>query len=400
MKIVIFFHEPPLPAIHGGRVDVWRRIKALAGLGHHIALVCWAKPSLGTSPENHAWLLDVRRYVSELIVLRTAAGLGDQISRVLRLRHCSWDMASRIPSRSECRDTVAAIARFRPDWVWQESLYGGWLAQHVARTLSVPLIYRSHNIEHKYMRGQAELLRGAARRAKGRLSLLHLEEIERETVSSACAVFDISVDDLEFWRASGLQRGYWLPTNVELGIEEQWARADAAPDSDVAFMGNLSTPNNVEAVSWLIREVMPQLRRSRPNASLIVAGSNPVNEIVSLVRSCRGAELLANPPDPMRVLTRGRVIVNPARSGSGLNVKSVEMLFARRARVSTSQGVAGLPTEVKKAFAVSDTAVGFAQNIESALDGECADQALVERARSHFRPEAVAAALDFARLPG
>ena len=42
MKITIVAMEIPYPPIHGGRVDVWRRLKMLAELGTEIQLICWS----------------------------------------------------------------------------------------------------------------------------------------------------------------------------------------------------------------------------------------------------------------------------------------------------------------------------------------------------------------------
>ena len=50
----------------------------------------------------------------------------------------------------------ASLDAFRPEAVWLDAIYPIWLARAAARRYGVPMFYRSHNIEHRYMRGQVD----------------------------------------------------------------------------------------------------------------------------------------------------------------------------------------------------------------------------------------------------
>jgi glycosyltransferase involved in cell wall biosynthesis len=68
------------------------------------------------------------------------------------------------------------------------------------------------------------------------------------------------------------------------------------------------------------------------------------------------------------ILADGRVLVNPILSGSGVNVKSIEMLRYDAPIVTTAIGVQGFPTEMHGQFIVREDAAGFAAAISEALD--------------------------------
>lgn len=381
MRLAVFFHEPPVPALHGGRVDVWRRLKAFSKLGVELALICWRKPS-DSAP--HVIDAELGRYVSRRMVFEQTTGALGAMRRLLRLSAYPWAVTSRILDSRQQRQLDAFLDDFSPDWIWSESLYCGVTAQRAAEALGKPFAYRSHNIEHKYMYDQARLEKDPKARLQIQLSLLHLKSIEEKLIGASNIYFDISMDDLCYWRDKGHGHGMWLPPNVDDSIMDEWDRA--VPDSpmvDIAFMGNLSTPNNTDGVRWFLDDVLPRLRLSKADVSVVIAGSKPTADI-RRAASAASVTLVANPDSAIAVMKRARVLINPVRQGSGVNVKSVEMLYSDADLVTTSQGVAGLPEQIKKVFRIGDSAASFAAHITEALAHPHADADLRNNARGQF----------------
>jgi hypothetical protein len=90
------------------------------------------------------------------------------------------------------------------------------------------------------------------------------------------------------------------------------------------------------------------------------------------------------------------VLVNPMLSGSGVNLKSIEMLFSHARLISTPAGVQGLPPEAVGCFEVQADADGFGHALAMALDApQLPATALAARAiaRASFAPTAAAQAL-------
>lgn len=387
MRIAYFSCQMPYPATHGGLVDDWARLTAMKAAGANLALVTWyAEQGQGLPKEHLEALSGVASVVHALPI---TGSWPDRIKRLVRLARWPSHVSSRIPDAAKLDEIWRSLDAFKPEAIWQDAVYPAWLAQAASRRYGVPLFYRSHNIEHRYMRGQVARATSWRDRIAWSLNLPHLERVERDTWRRARVAFDISMDDLNWWREQGFANGAWLPPLVQ----PEKARTLQAPMShepefDVAYLGNLRTPNNVEGVLWLLREVWPRLLKQHPDLRLQVAGSAPSPAIVQAVAESRNVVLLENPPDVAPVLRNARVLVNPIFGGSGVNVKSVEMLYTPARLVSAPQGVAGLPAHVVRCFEIASEPESFVEAIERALqagplkDGE--DMKARQRARAEF----------------
>lgn len=363
MRILCIANDVPLPANSGGRVDVWRRLSALKRAGHEVALLCWLDAGR-VAPPTPALLAELGAVCTAVQIVPITRSLPEIGRRLLHLWHWPSHVASRwVTSR---RAELLPWARgFAPELVLLDGLYGGAVAWQLAQAFNVPMVYRSHNIEHRYM---ADLCAREQRRVR-RLGLaancVGLERFERLTFARASRVMDISLDDAAFWRAQGFEHVVHVPTLVDADFAARLASASRSKVHDVTYFGNLNTPNNVEALTWLVRDVLPLLRRS--DLRVCVAGSRPTDAVRALLAVDPRIVLIEDPVDMAAVIGSARVLVNPMRAGSGVNLKSVEMLFTDAALVSTTVGVKGLPSVARDSFAVADTAEAFAAAIDGGL---------------------------------
>lgn len=365
MRLVVVTNEPPFPANHGGRVDVWRRLRALHAQGVEIFLVFWCGDSPEEQPDAQA-LSQMRELATGLDIHIIRRSWRERLKRMLNLVRYPSHVSSRLipPARRDA--LVAQLQGFKPDAIWVESVYGGVLARDLAARFKVPLFCRSHNIEHVYMRRQLAKARTLRDRIALSVNLPHLQRWETSMLSRADAFFDISPEDLAEWRAQGLTNGHLLAPLVD----EAFTRAlepSGPPAHDVAYVGNLYSHNNVEGVSWFLQEVVPLLKRQRPDLRIVLAGAKPLPSIQAACREA-GVTLVASPPDITPFLRGSRVLVNPIFTGSGVNIKAIEMLFTGARLVTTTQGLKGMPPEARQHFDVVDTAPAFAQAILAGLE--------------------------------
>lgn len=391
MKILVVPMELPLPADSGGRIDVWRRLQLLHDDGHALALLSWHNLARDGALAPQA-LEALRGVCSTHHLAWIRRSPGESLRRGLQL--------ARLPSHAAVRwvtldrPAVLAWARaFAPDVLLLDGLYGVAAVRWLAAALGVPWVYRAHNIEQVYMRQQCARAAGWRARLGLAANLVGLRRLEDTTVHAAAAVYDISPADAAHWRSQGCARVHWLPTVVDAGFERAMAAAAALPPAwDIAYFGNLHTPNNVEAVNWLVKQVLPRL--PQPGLRVALAGSRPTEAVRRLAAADTRVTLLADPPSVPAVAGAARVLVNPVQAGSGVNLKSVEMLFGDAALVSTPAGVQGLPDEAAACFAVRADAVDFAQAVAAALRAAPAPaDARRLAARAPYAPAAAAALL-------
>lgn len=386
--------EPPFPAVHGGRVDVLNRCRALAALGWRLHLVTWVAPDDNIDEAaTRAGLAPIFRSVQ---FLPHARGLVGLLKRLWRLPV--------LPSHLGARDTpagaIAAIAaQARKDKVGAvvgDGLYSTHLARWLARALGLPLIYRAHNIEHLYMARQARVATSWTLWLNLRIATLGLKRYETALRHDANWIYDISADDLAWWQARGETSSSWVPPFMvdkaaAAGATGNPAEGGGVHTHDLVYLGNLRTPNNLEGLNWLLDKIMPGIWRVRPQTTLLIAGSRPDPALLERITGQARIECLADPVSASQTRARGRVLINPILTGSGVNVKSVEMLETDVPIVTTAIGVQGLSEEVKAAFLVARDADEFASLVCRALDAPAIDQEGRRQARDAFGNQAAAA---------
>jgi len=375
VKVTIVADELPFPPVHGGRLDVWRQLIVVAEAGVDIQFICWYHPK-AESARLEEVTREVKRVVADLIAIPLKRGMSARWLTLARLRRYPFYVAMRIMTKSEWMSVSQRVRQFAPSLILLESIYGGELAKGIAHRLRLPLAVRTQNVEHKYIPRQARLADHWRTRLRLYLTALHLKRFEFALLRQSRHFFDISMEDLQYWRDSGLTHGTWLPPFAM--AQSVSVNADGA-EYDLVFLGNLYTPSNVEAVVWLVADVFPRIRKVRPTTTLLVAGRAPTSAVRRACDSSENVILESDPADAMQFYARGRVLVNPALHGSGISMKSLEMLQVLRPIVSTPQGLQGLPADVQNLFRIARNGQDFADAVIGCLRAPAIDRR--ERAR-------------------
>lgn len=387
MKLLIIAPDIPFPANRGGRADIWRRIQALNTFDCEIFLICFYDDNSIKRPSSRDYEF-IQTKVSKLICLPIQKSFRQLLKRLFSIYRLPSHVSSRVIPPSEISQVLSNIEKFKPDAVLLEGPWGGEIAKISSAHFNIPLIYRSHNIEHLYMARQARVARSIRDKIVWSIACIKLKQYEYDLLKRAAIVFDISYQDIEYWQQRGIENIHWLPALSEsalLTVE----KTNITPNYDVVFLGNLTTPNNVRGVEWLINEILPKVLKVRPNTTFLVAGSNPGPYIKQLCAEHPTVTLVQNPPDAILVYRSGRVLVNPVRTGSGLHVKALEMLMMDVPIISSWQGTRGMPDSMKELFHVHDEAAGFAQAIVENLAAPLLNLNARIEARRLFSIEAI-----------
>ncbi|PCG14744.1 glycosyltransferase [Sphingomonas adhaesiva] len=392
MRIVHVLHEFPYPANSGIRCDMGRRLAAFAQLGHPVFAIGWLAAGEVPVPEDVAAF---EALTDERVLLRVGAGTAERLRRVWNLRRHPSYIAARIPPKAEREALIERVRAWRPDLIWLEGAHPSWLALELSRRLGVPLAYRSHNIEFRYVAEQARLAPTLRQTLALRAGTWGLEAAEARLHREAARVFDISVDDMAYWRSRGLDNASWLAPQPDPAILATAAAPDTARDIDLLFMGSLSSPNNIAGLEWYFDAVHPLVGERLGAHRLTIAGRRPPAALAQRVAAA-GAELVADPRDAAPLFARARVMMNPILHGSGVNIKTVDMLATGRTVVTTTKGARGLPAEVVAELRTADTPEGFADLVVEAVRAARAEAGGADRAalvQRIFGAQAVADAL-------
>lgn len=363
-KLIITTIDLPYPPNHGHKVDQFNRWKGFADLGWRLKLICWRSPH--DAPTTQADVEALREVFEAIDVLPIDHTPANFLKRLARLPRYPSHVASRIPNGATMDRLIAEARAFAPAGVVHDGIYGAAVGDRLAAACGVPTILRGHNVEHVYFAQQARAVKNLRSRIAWTIARLGLERWERKVTREAAWSFQISADDLAFWRDQGIETLSWAPT-VYPGPAHGTIIPPAERKFDVAYIGNMRLPNNLQGLDWFVRSVMPELRRRKPEIRLCFAGANPSPEAIALFGEAPEITLVPNAPSVDEILANGRVLVNPILSGSGINVKSIDMLRYDAPIVTTPVGAQGFPPGIRNEFLVRESSTDFASAILDAL---------------------------------
>jgi glycosyltransferase involved in cell wall biosynthesis len=363
-RLIVLTLDLFYPPTYGHRVDQYRRWKGFAERGWEMRLICWRSPEDPPATPDDAQALG--EIFQAIDLLPIGHDLASFARRLARLPLYPSQVAARVPDAATMRRLLTEARAFAPDAIILDGLYGAVPGERLARACAAPLILRGHNVEHVYFAGQARAARSLKHKFRWHLARLGLARFETALLRRVAWTLDISADDVAYWKARGIKRISWAPP-VDPGSAHGTLLPPDARRFDVAYIGNMRTPNNLEGLRWFVGEVLPILRGRRPGTSYCFAGADPSDEARALFAGAPEIRLVPDAPSADAILSHGRVLVNPILSGSGVNVKSIDMLRYDAPIVTTRIGAQGFGPEVAGQFVVRDDAAGFAEAILAAL---------------------------------
>ena len=251
------------------------------------------------------------------------------------------------------RAAINELARQEPIDVWQCE-WSGYLSALQDQPRAKRLLM-AHNVDSLIWQRYYEAERSWMRRWFVREQWRKYEEFEQRSLHDAARVIAVSEPDAELMK----QRfGVAEVDVVENGIDCDWlaeARGERKPNQYL-FLGALDWRPNQDAVRRLLDEIVPRIKRQRPDSRLLIVGRRPPAWIVQRVRNTENVELLADVPDVRPCLAESSAMIVPLRIGGGSRLKILEALATGLPVVSTTVGAEGLRLVAGQHFveAISD----------------------------------------------
>lgn len=149
-----------------------------------------------------------------------------------------------------------------------------------------------------------------------------------------------------------------VPTGVDV---EYFAPPPSSPPvADLVFVGSMDWLPNIDGMRFFVGEVLPLIRKSRPDCSLAIVGRLPTPEISAYAAADPNITVTGTVPDVRPYLWGSSVSVVPLRIGGGTRLKIYEAIAAKVPVVSTAIGAEGLDIKAPEHFRLADTAQQFA----------------------------------------
>lgn len=208
-----------------------------------------------------------------------------------------------------------------------------------------------------YPQTPAGRLHRRAALAQGRLNASRWKRVQQEMASVVGAVAVCSEVDRE---RMGVRNAVVVPNGYEApATPAGWRKVAGAPT--VLLQGVLHYPPNSDAAQWLVREVAPLVRASRPETRIRLVGDS--HSLVDALHDPPRVDVTGRVPSMLPELARADVVAVPIRYGSGTRVKILEAFAHGLPVVSTSLGAEGLGLEHGRHLLLADDAAAFAAAI-------------------------------------
>jgi glycosyltransferase involved in cell wall biosynthesis len=198
-----------------------------------------------------------------------------------------------------------------------------------------------HNVETMIWRRHAEHASGPLRRAYFGLQAKRMFETERRVCRAAAHVIAVSRSDAgQMKELFGIDRISEVSTGVDLDYFRRPGQTTNC--HDLVFVGAMDWLPNIDGARFFVNEILPVIRRSRPQCSLVLAGRSPVPEIRAFGQNDPLITVTGTVPDVRPYIWDAGVSIVPLRIGGGTRLKIYEAMAAGTPVVSTPVGAEGL----------------------------------------------------------
>jgi hypothetical protein len=298
LHIVSF--DVPYPADYGGVIDVFFKIKALSEAGIKIHLHCFQYG-------------------------RKAAPILEELCT-----HVYYYPRKKIYTGLVSRVPYIVGSRINPDLLERLSSDGHPIlfeGLHTCAYLDHPLLaskvkaVRMHNVEWQYYRGLFDHSTETLKTIYYAVESKRLQRYESVLVH-ADHIFAISKTETDYLESRYPQTSLIFPFHGNSLMKPIPGRGQF-----MLYHGNLSVPENEEAVEWLAQNVKPE-----QGFPLIIAGKKPGPALKALLQNLPGFELIENPNETEmnKLISNAHIHLLPAFQSTGVKLKLVKSLFQGR----------------------------------------------------------------------
>lgn len=147
---------------------------------------------------------------------------------------------------------------------------------------------------------------------------------------------------------------------------------------DLLFAGNMNYQPNIQSVSFIIKEVLPLVKKERPFVRFVIAGANPSKEILKL--DLTNVEVTGWVDDIREYFYKSKLMLAPMLISIGLQNKILQAMAMKTPCIVSTLANNAIGAEHGKEAIIADTGEDIAANILMLLNEKEKMNALAENA--------------------
>ncbi len=137
---------------------------------------------------------------------------------------------------------------------------------------------------------------------------------------------------------------------------------------DIVFTGNMGYPPNVNGVEFLVKQIIPIVRRNKPEIKVLIAGANPDRKVIAV--KSKNVHVTGWVEDIRECYAKARIFIAPMQIGTGLQNKLLEAMAMKIPCISSHLANNALNAKSGKEIKIGDSAEEYAQHIIYLLDNK------------------------------
>jgi polysaccharide biosynthesis protein PslH len=349
MRILALSTWWPEPADNGSRMRIMHLLRALCSR-HEVHLIAFTQGPAGNAQRD-----ELRRICASVTAIERPGRpltLGDRVQSLFVAEPASVRATWSTAFTTAVEQTAAQI---QPDLVLALQID---TAPYARRLAPAPLVLEELELGHifEYYRHQ----RDPRLRLRYLLTALQHRRYVSALLRDFAAVTVVSAHEAALVRHLVGRQALdiaVIPNGADVAGSATYTY-QPEPDT-LIYPGALSYDANLDAARYFIAEILPLIRKERPNATLRITGRHTAEQRAAL-GAADGVAFTGYIDDIRALIARSAVEVVPLRQGGGTRLKILEALAVGTPVVSTSKGVEGLELEPGRHLLVGDTPQAFA----------------------------------------
>jgi len=158
---------------------------------------------------------------------------------------------------------------------------------------------------------------------------------------------------------------------------------EAIKKYDLLFMGNLGYPPNIDAIHFLVKEILPIARKHRPDLKLLIAGIDPPKSIQKL--QSENTDVITDFPHISDSIACSKIMVAPMRLSIGLQNKILQAMAMNVPCIVSSLSNNAIKAPNGEAIIEAITAAEFSEEILRLLNDEVQAQEIADKGFSFVK---------------
>lgn len=347
MKILYLTPYSPIPPTFGGAIRIYHILKQLVErhevtvAGYGDASQCEAVKKNFPELEDRVFYLDqpFHKSTRKLVLLYSMFS-----------SHSHWYNMIMKQRMQQLLDDVMANHDF--DLIQSEFP----VLSHYEFNSDAVKVIDAHNVEYDNFRRMADKEDRLWKKFYYKQEARKFRQEELGTISQQDALFTTSQRDADlFHRDLPEIPKFVIPNGVDVNYFTPW---DAVKEPySLVFVGMMKYQPNIDAMTYFLDRIFPQIKKRVPNVKIYIVGGNPPSEL--LERRSSNVVITEFVPDVRPYINRSTVYVVPLRMGSGTRLKILEAMAMRIPIVTTSIGCEGLGLEHQETAMIADSAHQF-----------------------------------------